>query len=163
MAATDQTYRDQRHLDVWFAISSLLMLLSVVWMFVQDYYVPWKPSQRVFRDVKSEVAVRKLLDEVSDSFDSDHARAVKDVEDERKAMSDGKQEEIEKLKSEISSIQPKKEKADAKFQGIKSDLDSRVSFFNIAVDNGKTDAAARYKEDIAKLENQLREAKAEQD
>ena len=50
MAASDQTYRDQRHLDIWFAISSLLMLGSTIWMFAEDYFAAFKPEQRVFRD-----------------------------------------------------------------------------------------------------------------
>ena len=37
MAATDQHYRKQRVLDVVFAVSSILMLLSLFWMFWQDY------------------------------------------------------------------------------------------------------------------------------
>ena len=36
MAATDQNYRNQYALDIVFAVSSILMLVSVLWMFVQD-------------------------------------------------------------------------------------------------------------------------------
>ena len=46
MAATDQTYRSQRMLDIVFGVSCLLMLLSVVWMFAQDYYRDFKVEQR---------------------------------------------------------------------------------------------------------------------
>ena len=35
MAATDQTYRNQKTLDIVFAVSCVLMLLSMVWMFVR--------------------------------------------------------------------------------------------------------------------------------
>ena len=48
MAATDKTYRDQYHLDIVFALSSILMLVSLVWMFMQDYYREYKEEQRGF-------------------------------------------------------------------------------------------------------------------
>ena len=38
MAATDKPYRDQYVLDVVFAASCGVMLLSLVWMFADDYY-----------------------------------------------------------------------------------------------------------------------------
>ena len=37
MAATDKFYRNQYTLDMVFALSSILMLVSIVWMFMQDY------------------------------------------------------------------------------------------------------------------------------
>src|SRR5262249_27175236 len=61
MAATDQTYRSQRMLDIVFAVSCVLMLVSVVWMFAQDYYRPWKVEQRDFRDVEEALAQRETL------------------------------------------------------------------------------------------------------
>ena len=37
MAASDKPFRSQRSLDIVFAISNILMLLSVVWMMWADY------------------------------------------------------------------------------------------------------------------------------
>ena len=62
MAATDKPYRDQRFLDMVFALSCLAMLGAVVWMFVQDYNGEWKTEQRVYYDVKAEMAMRQALD-----------------------------------------------------------------------------------------------------
>ena len=61
MAATDQTYRNQYSLDVVFAVSSILMLVSIVWMLVQDFQREWKTEQRVFRDVEVAMAQREAL------------------------------------------------------------------------------------------------------
>ncbi len=52
MAATDQTYRNQKTLDVVFAVSCILMLIGTLWMFWQDYDRPFKHVQREFRDVE---------------------------------------------------------------------------------------------------------------
>ena len=56
MAATDQTYRNQHTLDIVFAVSRMLMLVSIVWMFWQDYFRAYKVEQRDFRDVEVAVA-----------------------------------------------------------------------------------------------------------
>ena len=61
MAATDQTYRNQYSLDVVFAVSSILMLLSIVWMLVQDFQREYKTEQREFRDVEVAMAQREAL------------------------------------------------------------------------------------------------------
>ena len=45
MAATDQTYRDQKILDVVFGVSCALMLITTGWMFWQDYNRDWKAGQ----------------------------------------------------------------------------------------------------------------------
>ncbi len=66
MAATDKPYRDQYALDIVFAISSILMLVSLVWMFMQDYYREYKEEQRSFRDVEAALAQRQALDQLPD-------------------------------------------------------------------------------------------------
>ncbi len=61
MAATDQAYRNQYRLDIVFAVSSILMLLSIVWMLVDDYRREYKTEQRIFRDVEMAMAQRDAL------------------------------------------------------------------------------------------------------
>ena len=56
MAASDKPFHNQRTLDIVFAVSNILMLLSVVWMFVQDYNREFKVEQRTFRDVEVAIA-----------------------------------------------------------------------------------------------------------
>ena len=53
MAATDQHYRNQKTLDIVFAVSCVLMLISTIWMLVQDYNREYKAIQREFRDVEA--------------------------------------------------------------------------------------------------------------
>src|ERR1700732_1698598 len=112
MAATDQTYRNQRQLDIWFAVSSLLMLGSILWMFAQDYYAAFKPEQRVFRDVESEMNLRLALEQLPDDFLTTHGNAVKEVKDARAALEQGGQADIDSIKAKIRVLQPQKENAD---------------------------------------------------
>src|SRR5262245_18602105 len=66
MAATDQTYRHQKALDIVFAVSSIAMLVAVIGMFVQDYNRPWKAEQREFRDVEPALFARPAVQELPD-------------------------------------------------------------------------------------------------
>ena len=56
MAATDKAFRDQRALDIVFAVSNILMLLSIGWMLWQDYAREYKVEQRDFRRVEVGIA-----------------------------------------------------------------------------------------------------------
>ena len=51
MAATDKPYRNQQTLNVVFAVSCVAMLLTTLWMLVDDYNREFKTVQRKFRDV----------------------------------------------------------------------------------------------------------------
>src|SRR5271168_2185091 len=54
MPATEETYRRQPTLHLVFAISSIAMLLSTVWMVLADHIRPWKQVQREFQQVERE-------------------------------------------------------------------------------------------------------------
>ena len=66
MAATDKPYRTQHTLDIVFAVSSLAMLLSIIWMFADDYYRPFKTEQRSFREIEAAIAQRQAIDLIPD-------------------------------------------------------------------------------------------------
>src|SRR3954451_10502558 len=52
MPATEETYRSQPTLRAVCAISSVAMLLSIVWMIAADHLRPWKQVQREFHRVE---------------------------------------------------------------------------------------------------------------
>src|SRR3954451_3139695 len=52
MPASEETYRKQPVLHSVFAISSIAMTLSIVWMIVADHFRPWKTIQREFQVVE---------------------------------------------------------------------------------------------------------------
>src|SRR5690242_4119443 len=133
MAATDQTYRSQRALDIVFALSCLLMLASIVWMFVADYNREWKTEQREFRDVESALAQRVALQKLPSA--ADFKAAKKAVDDARKVRySEKNQGVVEDLDEKRREIIPHKERSEQKYQSIKADLDSRTSFYDLAVE-----------------------------
>ncbi len=61
MAASDATYRNTKVLHIVFAVSSVVMLLTILAMFADDYYRDWKVEQRLFFDVQDEMAKRAAL------------------------------------------------------------------------------------------------------
>ena len=56
MAASDKPFHNQRTLDIIFAVSNILMLLSIVWMLWQDHYREYKVEQRLFRHHAADIA-----------------------------------------------------------------------------------------------------------
>src|SRR3981081_95022 len=81
MAATDQTFRNQKTLDLIFGVSGLVMLATIVWMFADDYFRKFKPEQRAFRDVEAAMATRSLIDLLPHPLLSE-LRAAEEAKDE---------------------------------------------------------------------------------
>src|SRR2546429_259354 len=125
MAATDQNYRNQYALDIVFAVSSILMLASIVWMLADDYLREYKTEQRQFRDVEAAMAQREALKKMPRKEVVEKAVAnVKAARDKREREKDT----IAKYNAEIDALRPKKERADLALQNHKADLDSKTSF-----------------------------------
>ncbi len=129
MAATDQTYRHQKTLDIVFAISCLLMLVSIVWMFAQDYNREFKRVQRDFRDVDDAMTERAMLEKLPEKETVDAAvAAVAQARSELEQVKD-------KIGKEMKRLLGDKARYENKAQGIKADYDSLTSLYNIAVEN----------------------------
>ena len=127
MPASDQTFYNQHKLDIVFGLSSILMLVSVVIMFTQDYFRPFKEEQRVFRDVESCLAQRLALAAIPSAQEfAEKEQAVKNAREKR----DKKDKEIGEIKREMARIQPQKELSETAFGNVAANLDSKISFFN---------------------------------
>src|SRR5262249_39646922 len=124
--------------------------------FVQDYNGEWKTEQRVFYDVKAEMAMRQALDQMPPVAEVEEAEKL--VADARKSRDEKK---ISEAKNQIRTIEPKKEKADAEFQNVKAYLESRMSFYNSAKENKNAKLVAYYEDELSRLNRAL--AQAEKD
>ncbi len=129
MAATDQTYRNQRTLDIVFGVSSVLMLLTIVWMFAQDYLREFKVEQRSFRDVEAAMANRAFLEALPNEVGSlaDAERAVAEAKAEAEKARTDPDGKVHKAQVELA-------RADADYRSLKAEYDSKESLYNIAVD-----------------------------
>lgn len=185
MAATDQTYHNQKALDVVFGVAGIALLVSTIGMFVQDYNRPWKAEQREFRDVEAALFARQAVNDMPDPEKFQAARAaLEKATKQRDAVIDPKkgqdlpleqriklsagqgvkvEERIEQLKDEIAALQPDKERKQTAVGEVKSQLESRTSFYNIAVESGATREAEAYRKEVEALEQELTKAQAELD
>jgi mono/diheme cytochrome c family protein len=129
MAATDQHYRNQKTLDIVFAVSCIAMLLCTLWMFWDDYSKPWKREQRVFRDVETAMNERamiaKLPDEDAVARKRDATKAAREARDKGQAA----------IADKMSTLQARRDIQDATYRTIKADYDAQASYFVIASDD----------------------------
>src|SRR6266496_127373 len=161
MAATDQSYRDQYALDVVFGVSSILMLVSLIWMFVQDFNREFKAEQRPFRDVEVALAQRLALEQIPS--EAEFVAATEAVK-KAKAESDANDKKVRELREEVAELLPDKERSENKFQTIKSDLESRLSFYDLEVEkNGVSELAKRYLKEAEGFADELDKVQGKRD
>jgi mono/diheme cytochrome c family protein len=144
MAASDQTYRNQKGLDVVFGVSCVLMLVSVIWMFQQDYSREFKVEQRDFRDVEAAVAERQMLNLVPDQ---QLMEQIDKTEQQLAEAAEERDREAKALSTEMKQALTHKVEAEAKAQAVKADRDSILSIYNIAVEerDAESEGSSRYK------------------
>ena len=161
MAATDQNYRNQKTLNVVFAVSCVLMFLSIIWMLVDDYNREFKGVQRDFRNVEAQLSLAQMLDTMPDPDALDTAQAK--VLELRKARDDKRKE----LESQHRDLIAKRDQAQATYQRWKADNDATASYLVIDKDAYEAAAAPKEKEAakerVADREKQLNEIKAKTD
>ncbi len=157
MAASDQFYRNQKTLNVIFAVSSVGMLFSILLMFYFDHNRPWKTEQRTFYDVEEALAQRLALETVPSEKEFD--RAVKAVEEAKEGLD---KQAVDDLQKEIDKLVPLKDKAELTFQDLKSSFDSQTSLYHIAVDkHGKgSEEAEAYRKSLEELSGRLDDAQS---
>ena len=71
MPASEETYRSQPALHIVFALTSIAMTLSIVWMIMADHLRPWKQVQREFQrveDAKLHAAEKQKLQEQQERY-----------------------------------------------------------------------------------------------
>jgi mono/diheme cytochrome c family protein len=160
MAATDQTYRDQKRVDIVFGVSCIVMLLSVFWMFYDDYYRPFKVEIRKFRDVDTALAERQAL---ADLPDPDRIQELEQEVEQARAQID--QQELDKIKAQAYEALAPKVRAEAAYQAMKADYDSLVSLYNIEVEQHgpRSSKALSMKTRIVYLEQDLARLQADLD
>ena len=66
MFKNDERYWDINLLNKWFAISSVVFLIVMIWVFIDDNDDEFKEYQREFRRLQIEKAEEKLVQEKQD-------------------------------------------------------------------------------------------------
>src|SRR4051794_7381242 len=113
MAASDKPFRNQHTLDIVYAVSCILMLLSIVWMLWQDYAREYKTALRNFRNVEVAMAQRQALEQVPS--ETEFKTAEENLAEAKKARDD-KVNELNSARAAMASLKPLKERAEANYQ-----------------------------------------------
>ena len=66
----DERYWNIKLLNKWFAISSILFLISIAWMFLDDNDDEFKTYQRNFRKLETQITQNTLNEELDKIVDS---------------------------------------------------------------------------------------------
>jgi mono/diheme cytochrome c family protein len=169
MAASDTTYRNQKSLHLVFAVSSVAMLATTVWMFWDDYNRPFKKEQREFRKVEEELAKRSIL---AAAPPESQRKAVLEAEEKvahaRAVMKDVRAQ----ADRETSRLAADQVRVERNFADTKATYDSLTSFYNIEVERENPDSPSakqlradmqKYGEEMEKLNRQKEEGQAKID
>jgi cbb3-type cytochrome oxidase cytochrome c subunit len=160
MAASDKPFHNQRTLDIVYAVSNILMLLSVIWMFVQDYNREYKTEQRAFREVEVAIAQRTALESIPSAKEFDDAR---DLVQDLKTKRDEKKDALASARAAMIGYRPDKEKAEAHFQTVKADVESFTSLLSIAIEHGDDKLKKKYEDLLVDRNDKLAKAQADRD
>ena len=121
MFKNDERYWDINLLNKWFAISSIVFLIVLVWIFIDDNDDEFKDYQREFRKMQIEITKNKLdeeqglVEDVSEDYELALARAVK--------LFDDKSEQIEKINSELGELRAGYYKTNLKYMSQIAEID----------------------------------------
>jgi len=146
MPASEEPYRRQPTLHLVFAISSIAMLLSTVWMVMADHLRPWKEVQREFQSVereKLEAAEKEKLEEQRAKYQQQIAQIDAKIQaadaDAEKRASD-----LRTIANELRLLEGRTEKIDTRRRFQKAELDSKRSLYDGMIDRGDERAARTY-------------------
>ena len=160
MAASDKPFHNQRVLDIVFAVSNILMLVSVIWMLYADYQREYKVEQREFLRVQEALHQRLALEQIPDTDEFNaKEQAVKDA----RAARDAKINELTAAQSALLALRPSREREEAAYQTVTADISSIQSFYSIALEHGDKDLAAKHRAELRELEQKRIEAQAKRD
>ena len=170
MPAREETYRSQTGLHVVFAISSIAMALTIVWMIMADHLRPWKETQREFHfieDAKLRVEQEKKQEELNKQqladLDAKIEAAGKSGEENSK--------QIRQKETELKGIVGEFERVDTETRFLKAELDSQRSEYDLKIDRDENREARSYLNDVIvptegrllRLRQSLETAKARKD
>ncbi len=171
MPASEETYRRQPTLHLVFAISSIAMLLSTVWMVMADHLRPWKQVQRQFQVVereKNESLEKTKLEEQKTKYQKqiDEIDAKIQAAD---ASAEARGRDLRAINSELKVLEGRTEKIDTARRFQKADLDSKRSLYDGMIDRGEEREARTYlntivhqaEEELGTLSLDLEKVKAE--
>ncbi|MEO6809551.1 MAG: c-type cytochrome [Isosphaeraceae bacterium] len=146
MPATDETYYRLPAMHTVFAITSIGMLLAIVWMIMADHLRPWKQTQREFQQVetaKLRAQEELRLHEQETKHQTEIDRIKREVAEanqhasENRGLIRAKEVEIDRTKGRFQQL-------DIEKRFTKAELDSQRSIYDGYISRDDRASASRY-------------------
>ena len=158
MAEQEERYYKISLLNKWFAISSIIFVLTLLWMFQDDYARKWKEYQREFRQLEIDktkdaylVAEAKLLSQ------AEYAETMYALDEAERALDD-KYEKVGALKARIAEKEADSFRYTGEYQRRKSLYDEIKYLYEEAVaHHGEHHNAEQLKAEMQDKEKKMNE------
>jgi cytochrome c2 len=139
--------RPDRHynfgrMNMWFAVSSLVLLAVTLWMVVADYAQPWKRMQSEFRSLERQKLVQEAQAERQKLSETSLAEINKQVAAAQATLAEHRSE-IAKLEQELAQRKADRYVAESGWKGAKAQLDAARFQYDAAIQGGKNQDATR--------------------
>lgn len=158
MPASEETYRRQPTLHIIFAISSIAMTLSIIWMIMADHLRPWKQVQREFHVVERE-KLRAVEQATLEKRQGDVQNQINEFDRKIKEAEQGAAQraaDLNRLDKELKTLRARTEKLDTERKFKKAELDSLRSLYDGMIERGdEREARAYLNTTVTKAEQQL--------
>lgn len=160
MQATEETLYNQPILHKIFAVASVGMLISIVWMIAADHYRPWKRAQRDFHRIEDRklkaVAQEKLAEQKSKSqtrIDEINALIKQAEADSVRRSSD-----LRRVNQDLNRLGGRVERLNTDHQFKKTELDGLRTLYDGMIQRGEQAEAQSFLETkVAAAERQVGE------
>ncbi len=157
----DQLYSVNKT-TAWFAVSAIVLLVSLVLMVFQDHDREWKRWQRKFIEVERE-KVKEDLEKADKAVDQKALEAIHTKLAQAEQAFDQKKSEYDRLGREKEAAGLSLVKARSKYQDLKQYIDSYKFFFEESRAKGHQHETHKYEELIKEINPRLQAAKVEQE
>lgn len=142
------TLYDVEKTHMWFAITSMVLLASLIWMVMADYNRDWKGWQKQFVQEKKQILQKKF-----DALPVDEAK-IKQLQESLSGAQGallGHKTQLDKLEKEYQSLALSRVKINQKYQDQKQYHDSYRYYFEEARHKGDKEQAESYQKQMKDL------------
>ena len=133
MAEQEERYYKISLLNKWFAISSIIFVLTLLWMFQDDYARKWKEYQREFRQLEVDKTKDAYLDaEAKLLSQAEYAETMYALVEAERTLDD-KYKKVEELKTQIAEKEADSFRYTSEYQRRKSLYDEIKYLYEEAI------------------------------
>jgi flagellar motility protein MotE (MotC chaperone) len=145
MSDTERYYKSNT-LGKWFAISSIVFLITLVWTFADDYFREWKSYQRQFRKLEIEKTRAAVSDEQAKlENDAQYQAIIEQLAVAENAIRE-KQESLSEYEEKLARLKAEHYRDIQNYQFTKADYDAVKYAYEDAVGRGERDVTSKKEE-----------------